>query len=160
MRIENWRTLSFIIFPCPMQAQDGESATACRGRRPQRVIQSRHVGKEARRDHRDTAVGPAHSRGVAVVILGKDKANGINRRFYFTVAVKEDWLKSLMRKIFKSRSVRGVKLSRKAEYCGTPQSKERRNREYKVCLNERTLRLLDPKVSLLLCTLRAVSSLK
>jgi len=32
-----------------------------------------------------------------------------------------------------------------AEYCDTPQSKERRNREYKVCLNERAiLRLLDP----------------
>ena len=31
-----------------------------------------------------------------------------------------------------------------AEYCDTPQSKERSNREYKVCLNERTiLRLLD-----------------
>jgi hypothetical protein len=31
-----------------------------------------------------------------------------------------------------------------AEYCDTPQSKERRNREYKVCLNERAiLRLLD-----------------
>jgi len=31
-----------------------------------------------------------------------------------------------------------------AEYCDTPQSKERRNREYKVCLNESAiLRLLD-----------------
>ena len=31
-----------------------------------------------------------------------------------------------------------------AEYCDTPQSKERRNREYKVCLNERAIvRLLD-----------------
>jgi hypothetical protein len=31
-----------------------------------------------------------------------------------------------------------------AEYCDTPQSKERRNLEYKVCLNERAiLRLLD-----------------
>ncbi len=41
-------------------------------------------------------------------------------------------------------SERGVKLFYKAEYCGTPQSKERRNREYKVCLNERAiLRLLD-----------------
>jgi len=31
-----------------------------------------------------------------------------------------------------------------AEYCDTPQSKERRNREYKVCLNERAiLCLLD-----------------
>jgi hypothetical protein len=48
-----------------------------------------------------------------------------------------------MREIFKSGSVRGVKLFYKAEYCGTPQSKERRNREYKVCLNERALRLLD-----------------
>jgi len=48
-----------------------------------------------------------------------------------------------MREIFKSGSVRGVKLFYKAEYCGTPQSKERRNGEYKVCLNERALRLLD-----------------
>ncbi len=48
-----------------------------------------------------------------------------------------------MREIFKSGSVRGVKFFYKAEYCGTPQSKERRNREYKVCLNERALRLLD-----------------
>ena len=32
---------------------------------------------------------------------------------------------------------------RMAEYCGTPQSKERRNREYEACLNERALRLLD-----------------
>jgi len=39
--------------------------------------------------------------------------------------------------------VRGVKLFYKAEYCGTPQSKERSNREYKVCLNERVSRLLD-----------------
>ena len=31
-----------------------------------------------------------------------------------------------------------------AEYCDTLQSKERRNREYKVCLNERAIvRLLD-----------------
>ena len=31
-----------------------------------------------------------------------------------------------------------------AEYCGTPQSKERSNGEYKVCLSERAiLRLLD-----------------
>ena len=45
--------------------------------------------------------------------------------------------------ILKSGSVRGVKLFYKAEYCGTPQSKERRNREYKVCLNNRALRLLD-----------------
>ena len=31
-----------------------------------------------------------------------------------------------------------------AEYCDAPQSKERRNREYKVCLNESAiLRLLD-----------------
>ena len=31
-----------------------------------------------------------------------------------------------------------------AEYCDTPQSKEKRNREYKACLNERAiLRLLD-----------------
>ncbi len=35
-----------------------------------------------------------------------------------------------------------------AEYCDTPQSKERRNREYKACLNERAiLRLLDQDVS-------------
>ena len=31
-----------------------------------------------------------------------------------------------------------------AEYCGTPQSKEGRNREYEACLSERAiLRLLD-----------------
>ena len=48
-----------------------------------------------------------------------------------------------MKEIFKSGSERGVKLFYKAEYCGTPQSKERRNREYKVCLNDRALRLLD-----------------
>jgi len=48
-----------------------------------------------------------------------------------------------MREIFTSGSVRGVKLSYMAEYCGTPQSKERSNREYKVCLNERASRLLD-----------------
>jgi hypothetical protein len=35
-----------------------------------------------------------------------------------------------------------------AEYCDTPQSKERRNREYKACLNERAiLRLLDHDLS-------------
>jgi hypothetical protein len=35
-----------------------------------------------------------------------------------------------------------------AEYCDTPQSKERRNREYKACLNERAiLRLLDQDVT-------------
>ncbi|MBA7676850.1 hypothetical protein ES703_85095 [subsurface metagenome] len=45
--------------------------------------------------------------------------------------------------IHKSGSVRGVKLFYKAEYCGTLQSKERSNREYKVCLNEGALRLLD-----------------
>jgi hypothetical protein len=48
-----------------------------------------------------------------------------------------------MKEIFTSGSERGVKLFYKAEYCGTPQSKERRNREYKVCLNDRALRLLD-----------------
>jgi len=48
--------------------------------------------------------------------------------------------------ILKSGSVRGVKLFYKAEYCGTPQSKERRNGEYKVCLNNRALRLLDQDV--------------
>jgi hypothetical protein len=61
-------------------------------------------------------------------ILGKEKASGFNRRFYFTVAVKGDWLKSRMREIFKSGSVRGVKLFYKAEYCGTPQSKEEKQR--------------------------------
>ena len=35
-----------------------------------------------------------------------------------------------------------------AEYCDTPQSKERRNRENKACLNEGTiLRLLDHEFS-------------
>ena len=48
-----------------------------------------------------------------------------------------------MKEIFTSGSERGVKLFYMAEYCDTPQSKERRNREYKVCLNERALRLLD-----------------
>jgi len=48
-----------------------------------------------------------------------------------------------MREIFMSGSVRGVKLFYKAEYCGTPQSKERSNREYKVCLTKRASRLLD-----------------
>ena len=43
--------------------------------------------------------------------------------------------------------VRGVKFFYKAEYCGTPQSKERRNGEYKVCLNNRALRLLDQDVT-------------
>ncbi len=50
--------------------------------------------------------------------------------------------------IHKSGSERGVKFFYKAEYCGTPQSKERRNGEYKVCLNERALRLLDHDVTL------------
>ena len=62
---------------------------------------------------------------------------------HLTVAVKGDWLKSRVREIRTHGSVRGVKFFYKAEYCGTPQSKERRNREYKACLNERTLRLLD-----------------
>ena len=52
-----------------------------------------------------------------------------------------------MWEIHKSGSERGVKLFYKAEYCGTPQSKERRNGEYKVCLNDRALRLLDHDVS-------------
>jgi hypothetical protein len=50
--------------------------------------------------------------------------------------------------ILKSGSVRGVKLFYKAEYCDTLQSKERRNREHKVCLNNRALRLLDHKVTM------------
>ena len=48
---------------------------------------------------------------------------------------------------FRNSKVRGVKFFYKAEYCGTPQSKERRNGEYKVCLNERALRLLDQDVT-------------
>ena len=48
-----------------------------------------------------------------------------------------------MKEIFTSGFERGVKLFYKAEYCGIPQSKEGRNREYKVCLNDRALRLLD-----------------
>jgi hypothetical protein len=43
--------------------------------------------------------------------------------------------------------VRDVKFFYKAEYCGTPQSKEGRNGEYKVCLNNRALRLLDQTVT-------------
>ncbi len=46
-----------------------------------------------------------------------------------------------------SGSVRGVKLFYKAEYCDTLQSKEKRNWEYKVCLNDRALRLLDQDVT-------------
>jgi hypothetical protein len=35
-----------------------------------------------------------------------------------------------------------------AEYCDTPESKDRRNREHKPCLNERAiLRLLDHDVT-------------
>ena len=34
-----------------------------------------------------------------------------------------------------------------AEYCDTLQSKERRNRENKACLNDRALRLLDHDVT-------------
>ncbi len=52
-----------------------------------------------------------------------------------------------MWEINKSGSERGVKFFYKAEYSGTPQSKERRNGEYKVCLNDRALRLLDQDVS-------------
>ena len=46
-----------------------------------------------------------------------------------------------------SGSARGVKLFYKAEYCDTLQSKEKRNWEYKACLNDRALRLLDHKVT-------------
>jgi hypothetical protein len=46
-----------------------------------------------------------------------------------------------------SGSMRGVKLFYMAEYCGTRQSKEGRNREYKACLNDRALRLLDHAVT-------------
>jgi hypothetical protein len=46
-----------------------------------------------------------------------------------------------------SGSARSVKLFYRAEYCGTRQSKETRNREYKVCLNDRALRLLDHNVT-------------
>jgi hypothetical protein len=53
-----------------------------------------------------------------------------------------------MKEIFTSGSARGVKLFYRAEYCGTPQSKEGRNREYKACLNDRALRLLDQDVTL------------
>jgi hypothetical protein len=35
-----------------------------------------------------------------------------------------------------------------AEYCDTLQSKVKRNREYKACLNERALRLLDQRVTM------------
>jgi len=52
-----------------------------------------------------------------------------------------------MREIFMSDSVRGVKFFYKAEYCDTLQSKEKRNWEYKACLNERALRLLDQNVT-------------
>ena len=50
--------------------------------------------------------------------------------------------------IHKSGSERGVKLFYMAEYCDTLQSKEKRNREHKACLNERAiLRLLDHDVT-------------
>jgi hypothetical protein len=52
-----------------------------------------------------------------------------------------------MREILKSGSARGVKLFYKAEYCDTLQSKEKRNRENKACLNDRALRLLDHNIS-------------
>ena len=48
-----------------------------------------------------------------------------------------------MKEIFKSGSERGVKVFYMAEYCDTLQSKEKRNREHKACLNDRALRLLD-----------------
>jgi hypothetical protein len=51
-----------------------------------------------------------------------------------------------MWEIHKSGSERGVKFFYKAEYCDTLQSKEKRNREYKACLNDRALRLLDQDV--------------
>ncbi len=62
----------------------------------------------------------------------------------------DEWvlLKSRMREICKSGSERGVKFFYMAEYCDTLQSKEKRNREYKVCLNDRALRLLDHNVTL------------
>ncbi len=52
-----------------------------------------------------------------------------------------DWKKCFDFSLFIGE--RGVKFFYKAEYCDTPQSKERRNGEYKVCLNDRALRLLD-----------------
>ena len=51
-------------------------------------------------------------------------------------------------------SVRGVKFFYMAESCGTPQSKERSNREYKICLNKRVLRLLDQFGSIAVFCLR------
>jgi len=57
-------------------------------------------------------------------------------------------LKSRMREILMSGSERGVKLFYMAEYCDTLQSKEKRNWENKVCLNEKAiLRLLDHNVT-------------
>ena len=52
-----------------------------------------------------------------------------------------------MKEIFTSGSERGVKLFYMAEYCDTLQSKEKRNRENKACLNDRALRLLDHNVT-------------
>jgi hypothetical protein len=52
-----------------------------------------------------------------------------------------------MKEIFTSGSERGVKLFYRAEYCDTLQSKEKRNRENKACLNDRALRLLDHNVT-------------
>jgi len=49
-----------------------------------------------------------------------------------------------MLEIGKSGSVRGVDVLCMAEYCDTPQSKEGRNGEYKVCLSNRAIvHLLD-----------------
>ena len=46
-----------------------------------------------------------------------------------------------------------------AEYCDTPQSKERRNREHKTCLNERAiLRLLDRPGTQQIDSLRSIGS--
>jgi hypothetical protein len=73
----------FALKPVSGPALEGESVSACRGHRPQRVLQrmaselGRAVSlacpykpKEARRGQGDTAVGPAHSRGVVGVVPG------------------------------------------------------------------------------------------
>ena len=90
----------------------------------------------------------ASSYGNATGFSARRRPAALTEDSHLTVAVKGDWLKSRVREIRKHGSVRGVKFFYMAESCGTPQSKERSNREYKACLNERALRLLDQFVGL------------
>jgi hypothetical protein len=67
------------------------------------------------------------SYGNATGFSARRRSVALTEDSHLTVAVKRDWLKSRVREICKHGSVRGVKFFYKAEYCGTPQSKERRN---------------------------------